>query len=64
MNKRIRYTALGSIFELSSNRTELHSIHTGWREGKWEEAMKYFENAWTSALKQFRAMHRNKLVHS
>jgi len=35
--------------------TEVHVIHTGWRDSsEWEEARKYFERAWSNALEELR----------
>jgi uncharacterized protein YndB with AHSA1/START domain len=37
------------------SRTDVHLIHTGWRETKsWEEARLWFERAWKSAFEELR----------
>ncbi len=35
--------------------TEVHIIHTGWRNSdEWEEARKYFERAWSNVFEELR----------
>lgn len=42
------------VFFIHSNKgTEVHVLHTGWRETEeWKEAYEWFENAWTMVLSE------------
>ena len=41
---------------LNSNKTKITLIHTGWRQNNdWEDARKYFINAWAGAFKNLEA---------
>lgn len=39
--------------DVGNHKTKVTLIHTGWRKGEnWEQARKYFINAWTGAFQQ------------
>ena len=48
-----------TVFFIPTDRetTEVHLIHTGWKSSSaWDEARKYFEEAWSSAFAKLRDM--------
>jgi uncharacterized protein YndB with AHSA1/START domain len=51
MNTVRPFTNVTVFFIPRGQDTEIHLLHTGWRNtAEWEEARKWFENAWTTAL--------------
>ena len=51
MNNVRPLTNVSVFFIPNRGSTEVHLIHTGWREGPdWEEARKWFEKAWETAF--------------
>ncbi len=51
MNEARPLTTVTVFFGCHPDGTEVHLVHTGWRDTpEWEEARRWFENAWTEAL--------------
>ena len=55
MNKVNPLTNVIVFFLPHQEGTEIHLLHTGWRDSPtWEKARRWFENAWSNALSQLR----------
>jgi uncharacterized protein YndB with AHSA1/START domain len=53
MNNAKPLTHVIVFFIPSAEGTEVHLLHTGWRDSlEWEEARQWFDNAWTNALEE------------
>lgn len=53
MNDASPLTNVTAFFIPHQDGTEVHLLHTGWRDSpKWEEARLWFKNAWTNTLSQ------------
>jgi len=53
MNNVRPLTNVTVFFVSHSEGTEIHLLHTGWRDSaEWEEARQWFDNAWAKALSE------------
>jgi uncharacterized protein YndB with AHSA1/START domain len=53
MNSAKPLTHVIAFFIASAKGTEVHLLHTGWRDSaEWDEARRWFEKAWTKALEE------------
>jgi len=52
-----------SPYSTEQNKTIVHLFHTGWRnDPEWQKARKYFENAWSNALKGLKNKIKNRVL--
>ena len=55
MNQVNPLTTVTVFFLSHQEETEIHLLHTGWRDSSnWEKARKWFEKAWSNVLSQLR----------
>jgi len=53
MNQARSLTKVTVLFLPQGDKTEVHLLHTGWRDtAEWEKARQWFDKAWTTALSE------------